>query len=666
MSVVDVLRQKPMVEYIPEAVRKSDGTYRCCCPVHGGDNETSFAIFDDNKFYCFACHASGDIINYKMEKDNIPFAIAVKELANDFSLPLDDEYIKEQKVVDRKELQSKACESKVNIIIDYLISSRGLNRKTIEKFRLGYSEKSKAITIPMFDEYGRLVCFGFRFFENKIKYKNGQNDPPLFEKGKYLYGINFAIERLKQNDTLYVCEGYFDMISADEQGLACVAYCGITLTADHINKIKEIIGRREIKVVLVPDNDNKADKFISRAKDLFKLHASNLIVEVMSIENGYKDLNELHVAKKNINEQKVEDISIFLAKFILVNNKNLDIQKKKISELVKTIKDPLVKLAIAELLANIWKKPLDVIKDFLSVKEESIDEIINEFADLSKATSSMITEQNEPILTGFKGIDEVVNLYKKQITCVAAPSNTGKTDVLIEILLNICLVQRKRALLFSLEMSKEDVSEIILAKLLQQPRWKIKKFILDNPIDAQKFISKIGKRLQINDKVLSLKEIKERIKVAKSNIFIDEPLDVVAIDHFGLLKNNSTVEQQSKNADELISLAKSQNVCLIILSQLNKASQAIEKGRIREPMLTDLNGSASLGNACTTVFGLWRPEKTPGMGEIAQNNWRNITRVKILKHRKLMGTKLYFQLEYNTNTSRLNYLEESKERVEIK
>lgn len=41
MSVVDVLRQKPMVEYIPEAIRKSDGTYRCCCPVHGGDNETS-------------------------------------------------------------------------------------------------------------------------------------------------------------------------------------------------------------------------------------------------------------------------------------------------------------------------------------------------------------------------------------------------------------------------------------------------------------------------------------------------------------------------------------------------------------------------------------------------------------------------------------------------
>ena len=48
-----------------------------------------------------------------MEKDNIPFAIAVKELANDFSLPLDDDYIQEQNLVDKKQLQSKAYENKV-------------------------------------------------------------------------------------------------------------------------------------------------------------------------------------------------------------------------------------------------------------------------------------------------------------------------------------------------------------------------------------------------------------------------------------------------------------------------------------------------------------------------------------------------------------------------
>lgn len=64
-------------------------------------------------------------------------------------------------------------------------------------------------------------------------------------------------------------------------------------------------------------------------------------------------------------------------------------------------------------------------------------------------------------------------------------------------------------------MSKEDVSEIILAKLLQQPRWKIKQFILEHPLEANNYINKIGTRLQINDKVLSLADIDERIKSLK-------------------------------------------------------------------------------------------------------------------------------------------------------
>lgn len=361
----------------------------------------------------------------------------------------------------------------------------------------------------------------------------------------------------------------------------------------------------------------------------------------------------------------VKDVNYFLAEFILKQNKGLDIQKKKIMELVSTVKDPLVKLSIAEYLSTQWKKPLDVIKEFLSVKEESIDEVLNEFSSLANATSSLITEENNELNTGYEELDGAINLYKKQITTIAAPSNTGKTDFLIELLLNLSIVQQKRILFFSLEMSKEDVSEIILAKLLQQPRWKIKQFILEHPLEANNYINKIGTRLQINDKVLSLADIDERIKIAKTNIFVDEPLDIVAIDHFGLLRNNTTVEQQSKNADGLIPLTKNHNVCLIILAQLNKASQVIEKGRIREPMQTDISGSASLGNASTTILGLWRPEKTPGMSEISKENWKNITRLKILKHRKLKRDKLYFQLTYNTDTSRLVMLKEQEERGEL-
>ena len=63
MNIIDVIRGKSLVEYIPDLKLQSDGTYRCACPIHGGDNPSTFVVFPDNKFYCFSRQASGDIIH---------------------------------------------------------------------------------------------------------------------------------------------------------------------------------------------------------------------------------------------------------------------------------------------------------------------------------------------------------------------------------------------------------------------------------------------------------------------------------------------------------------------------------------------------------------------------------------------------------------------------
>lgn len=651
MSTIDILKSKRIEEYLPQLELQTDGTYRGQCPIHGNDTSPAFVVYPrENKFYCFGCQASGDIITFKMLKDKVPFNVAVKELCDDFGIEFDEQFTKQQTLVERKEHEAYLYSQNIETIKDYLIKKRGLSEETIKRFNLGYSTTSKCITIPMQDIYGRIVSFGYRYFEGNIKYRNGKNTE-LFEKGKYLYGINFAIQRLRKTNTLYVCEGFFDMMSADEQELACVAYCGITMTADHIKLIKRIVGKRDIQIVLVPDNDGKADKFINRARDLFRVYAPNFIVQVMKIEQGYKDLNDLHCAKIKIESEEITSIEMFLVEHITKSN-SLVAQKKKIMELVNTIKDPLIKLDIATYLTKVWNKPLDVIKEFLSVREETLNEIMLDFSDVSSATSDLIATSENPIHFGFKGLDDCIDMYKEQITCIAAASNMGKTDFAIEILLNASLVQKKNVLLFSQEMSRRDVAKIILAKLLQIPRYKVKEYILNNPIKANEYIDKIGKKLYIVDKVMSFDEINEYINVAKTRIF-ENGLDIVAIDHFGLMKNNSTVEQQSLNGDKAIKVAKDNKVCLLMIAQLNKASQILDKGKIREPMLTDLSGSASLGNACTNVIGIWRPEKTPGLSEIDLDKWKNITRLKILKYREIKEPNLYHQFKYNPNTSRL-------------
>ena len=89
-TIVDVLKSKRIEEYIPELELQSDGTYRGQCPIHGDNTSPAFVVYPDNKFHCFGCNASGDLITFKMLKDNIPFDLAVKALADDFGLEFDE------------------------------------------------------------------------------------------------------------------------------------------------------------------------------------------------------------------------------------------------------------------------------------------------------------------------------------------------------------------------------------------------------------------------------------------------------------------------------------------------------------------------------------------------------------------------------------------------
>ena len=92
MSVVSMLKSRDLYEFIQgkypqdEFTRFSDGTYRSSCPIHGGTNESSFAVFPDNSWYCFSCNAGGNIIDYLMEREGLTYSAAVHELCQEYSI----------------------------------------------------------------------------------------------------------------------------------------------------------------------------------------------------------------------------------------------------------------------------------------------------------------------------------------------------------------------------------------------------------------------------------------------------------------------------------------------------------------------------------------------------------------------------------------------------
>ena len=64
---------------------------RCKCPIHGGNNQTSFQMFPidnthDGGFYCHSCHASGDVIRFVEVLNGMTFPEALNWFRDTFNL----------------------------------------------------------------------------------------------------------------------------------------------------------------------------------------------------------------------------------------------------------------------------------------------------------------------------------------------------------------------------------------------------------------------------------------------------------------------------------------------------------------------------------------------------------------------------------------------------
>ena len=108
MSVIEnIIQRIDFVDYVSKNVtmKRVGNTYRGCCPLHNGGNETSFTIFNDKQFYCFACGKGGNIINYVAEQEGISYIEAIEFLAEyaNIDLSVDEQYQKEKSIYEKNQ-----------------------------------------------------------------------------------------------------------------------------------------------------------------------------------------------------------------------------------------------------------------------------------------------------------------------------------------------------------------------------------------------------------------------------------------------------------------------------------------------------------------------------------------------------------------------------------
>ncbi len=309
LDILDVVSQ--------EVILKKRGTnWWGLCPFHK-EKTPSFSVNPAKGIYkCFGCGEGGDALSFIMKTRGIEFKDLIKELAEKFHIELPASYSKEGSNKDLKSNMIKACKKASEFYqknleiapaeIKRVLDERKINEDIIKEYYIGFAPKEASalynklkdefsdeileksglilksskgnyidrfrnrIIIPIEDENGDIVAFGARAVEDgqNPKYLNS-SDSLIYNKSKLLYGLYKAKEAVKEHDSIIIMEGYFDVITAQANGVKnTVASCGTSLTTEHIKLISRYSKSR--KIYLAFDTDLAGQNATNRGAEIIK------------------------------------------------------------------------------------------------------------------------------------------------------------------------------------------------------------------------------------------------------------------------------------------------------------------------------------------------------------------------------------------------------------
>jgi len=282
----DLIARSDIVEVINARVplKRKGKEYTACCPFHN-EKTPSFTVSENKQFYyCFGCHAKGNVIGFLMDYEHLSYIDAIESLAADLHLdiPHENETGSAQNKQDKQPLydilkqaaelyqqQLKTSER----AIAYL-KKRGLTGEIAKQFKIGYApdgwdflishlgnatENLKALSktgliinnennktydrfrdrimFPITDQRGRVIGFGGRILDQgEPKYLNSPENA-VFHKGLELYGLYEVRQALRKIDHILVVEGYMDVVALAQHGIGyAVASLGTATTTEQIQK----------------------------------------------------------------------------------------------------------------------------------------------------------------------------------------------------------------------------------------------------------------------------------------------------------------------------------------------------------------------------------------------------------------------------------------------
>jgi DNA primase len=334
--VQEVLLRTDIVDVIGDYVQlKCTGANaKGLCPFHQ-EKTPSFTVSPaKGLFYCFGCHASGNVFRFLMQHEHMTFPEAVRFLAARYGIRIPEASAQQRQQESLSPLYALhqaaatffhecllrdpaaqparlACRQRhithdmaVRFGLGYApaawdalgqaMHKQGFSQELLvqsglavirESQRGAYDRFRHRLMFPIHDRLGRPIAFGGRAFESSEalhvpKYLNSP-ETPIFHKGRLLYGLALAKTALRQREQALVVEGYTDVIACHRQGVThAVGTLGTALTEHHVGLLKGIVK----EVVLVFDGDAAGGAATERSIGLFL--DAGMRVRVVTLPEG--------------------------------------------------------------------------------------------------------------------------------------------------------------------------------------------------------------------------------------------------------------------------------------------------------------------------------------------------------------------------------------------
>jgi DNA primase len=286
-------------------LKRSGKTLVGSCPFHAHKAEKkstpSFVVWPDTGTWrCFgACADGGDIYSFVMKRDGVEFAEALQTLAQHAGVELGQKSAQARAKEDYEDrlralLAAAAARYAANLATQPAapakehLAGRGLEDAAVQQFQIGYSRRDgediKALQalgysnddlraagllaenesrtlyprfrhrlmLPIRDERGRVVGFQARTLDGQEPKFLNSPQTALFSKGRVLYALDVAKNKIRREGVAVIVEGNLDAIAAHAAGFSnVVSSQGTAVTPEQM----ALIGRYAKRVVLALDGD---------------------------------------------------------------------------------------------------------------------------------------------------------------------------------------------------------------------------------------------------------------------------------------------------------------------------------------------------------------------------------------------------------------------------